>query len=180
MTPGDEPETDGERVYCPDCGTEESGYFCRSCGKLLQGQDNVLCPRCHGIVPGADYCPRCGQSLKGMALNLQQLAVAGADFWVAGSGVVEQAVPGEEAAAWEPDETTSLAGPELPDWLKELSRNQAPAEAQQRVYPALQPLAEQPVSRRQSRFLTLVILLMAAILIGLVAVAVFLLGGGSI
>lgn len=173
MKPGDEPETESERINCPECGTEESGYFCRNCGALLQGADRVLCPRCHGIVPAADFCPRCGQGLKGTALNLQQLAVAGADFWVAGSGA-------PEAAPWQPDEATTLAAPDLPDWLKELPRSQAPADVQERIYPALRPLEDQPAAPRQNRFLVVVIVLMAAILIGLVAVAVFLLGWGNL
>lgn len=180
MKPGDEPETDGERIFCPECGAEESGYFCRNCGTLLRGEDRVLCPRCHGIVPAADFCPRCGQGLKGMALNLQQLAVAGAEFWVAGSGAPPAAAPLEEAGTtWEPDETRTLAAPEVPDWLSELPREQAPVEVQERIYPALRPLDTQPAAGRQSRFLILVVLLMGAILIGLVAVAVFLLAQGA-
>ena len=51
MMPEDEPETDGESISCPECGSKETGYFCRNCGRLLQGEDKVLCPRCHGIVP---------------------------------------------------------------------------------------------------------------------------------
>jgi hypothetical protein len=180
MNPGDEPEADAQKLSCPECGAEESGYFCRNCGTLLQGEDKMLCPRCHGIVPAADFCPRCGQGLKGMALNLRQLAVAGVDFWVADSEALPAAGPREEVAvAWEL-ETTTLAAPELPDWLKELPREQAPAEVQERIHPALQPLETQPPARRQSRFLIVVILLMAAMLIGLVAVAVFFLTWGGI
>lgn len=181
MKPGDEPDTSGEPISCPNCGAQESGYFCRNCGALLRGKDRVLCPRCHGIVPAADFCPRCGQGLKGMALNLQQLAVAGADFWVTGSGAPPAAAPRDEVGAtWEPDEATPLAAPELPDWFSELPREQAPAEVQERVYPALRPLEAQPAARGQSRYLILVVLLMAAILVGLVAVAIFLLARGGI
>ncbi|HSJ54043.1 MAG TPA: hypothetical protein VLC52_09875 [Anaerolineae bacterium] len=180
MKPGDEPETDGERSFCPECGAEESGYFCRNCGTLLRGQDRVLCPRCHGIVPAADFCSRCGQGLKGMALNLQQLAMAGADFWVTGSGTPPAAAPGEGAGTtWEPDEATPLAAPELPEWLSELPTEQAPAEVQARIHPTLRPLDVQPAAGGQSRYLILVVLLMGAILIGLVAVAVFLLAQGA-
>jgi hypothetical protein len=181
MKPGDEPETDGERIFCPECGAEESGYFCRNCGTLLRGEDRVLCPRCHGIVPAADFCPRCGQGLKGMALNLQQLAVAGADFWVAGSGAPPAAAALDDAGtAWQADQAAPLVAPELPDWLSELPREQAPAEVQERIHPALRPLEAQPAARGQSRFLILVVLLMGVMLIGLVAVAVFLLARGGI
>lgn len=179
MNPGDEPETGAHSISCPECGAEETGYFCRNCGTLLQGEDRVLCPRCHGIVPTADFCPRCGQGLKGMALNLRQLALAGVDFWVASSEALPAAEPPGEAV-WEMGEATTLAAPELPDWLRELPRERAPAEVQERIYPALQPLEAQPPARHQSRFLILVILLMAALLIGLVAVAGFLLTWGGI
>lgn len=181
MKPGDEPETNSEPIACPECGAEESGYFCRNCGTLLRGEDRVLCPRCHGIVPAADFCPRCGQGLKGMALNLQQLAVAGADFWVAGAGAPRAATPqAEMETTWQPDEATPLAAPELPDWLHELPTKQAPAEVQERIYPALRPLEVEPKAGGQSRYLILVVLLMGAILIGLVAVAIFLLAQGGI
>jgi hypothetical protein len=81
-----EQETKGEmgpeQHFCPECGMEEPGHFCRNCGTLLRGEDLVLCPRCHHIVPGGDFCNRCGQHLGGIALNLRQLALAGDDFWV--------------------------------------------------------------------------------------------------
>jgi len=55
--------------YCPECGSQESGFFCRNCGALLSGEDNVLCPRCHHIVPDGKFCNQCGQGLSGMEPN---------------------------------------------------------------------------------------------------------------
>ena len=89
MDPETEIEMEPEGEFCPECGAEESGYFCRSCGTLLRGQEDVLCPRCHQVVPAGDFCNRCGQNLGGIALNLRQLALAGDDFWV----TAEAAVP---------------------------------------------------------------------------------------
>jgi hypothetical protein len=181
MKKGDEPDTDGVHISCPECGAQESGYFCRNCGTLLQGQDKVLCPRCHGIVPTADFCPRCGQGLKGMALSLQQLALAGADFWVADGGApLPGATDDEVLGSWELDEGRSLATPELPDWLQELPRRKPPAEGEERVHPTLRPLEAQPAGRRGSRFVVVVVLLMGVMLIGLVAVTLFLLARGAI
>ncbi|MEJ2212235.1 MAG: hypothetical protein P8129_24865, partial [Anaerolineae bacterium] len=80
MEPEAEFETDEEIMFCPECGAEESGYFCRSCGTLLRGEDRILCPRCHEVVPNGDYCNQCGQTLTGFALHLRQLALAGDDF----------------------------------------------------------------------------------------------------
>ncbi len=181
MKPGAELETTDEPISCPECGAAESGYFCRNCGTLLRGEDRVLCPRCHGIVPDAQFCPRCGQGLKGMALNLQQLAMAGEDFWVTGAGAAPEATPQDGlATTWEPDEATPLAAPELPDWLHDLPREKAPVEVQERIYPALRPLETEPARKGQSRFLMLVVLLMGAILVGLVAVTIFFLAQGGI
>lgn len=176
MDPEEEGEISKENRFCPNCGTEQSGYFCRTCGALLRGQERLLCPRCHAVVAGGDFCPRCGQGLKGMALTLQQLALAGEDFWLTGSEppLAAGSQPAS-TATWEPDEQVVLADPEIPHWLRELPTDKAPVEVQERIYPALYPVIQQPGPRQESRFLTLAVLLMGLMLVGLIALAVFLL-----
>ena len=175
-------ETVPEGSFCPECGVGESGYFCRNCGTLLRGEEMVLCPRCRQVVPHGEFCNQCGQSLDAIALDLQQLAVAGADFWVA-AGPLEQ--PSEleddaEPAPLEPDESVILAEAEVPDWLRELPADSAPAEVKAHIYPALRPIEEEEPPARQGRFLTPVIFLLALLLLGLVAVVVFLLLSGAL
>ncbi len=174
MEPQDDVKTAAENLFCPECGAEETGYFCRSCGTLVQGGDRMLCPRCHRVVPAADYCNECGQGLKNMALTLQQLALAGEDFWMAGGTVPASAAAGTRA----PDTAAALAAPEMPDWLRELPTDKAPVEVQERIYPALQPVSRPDAIHRENRFLIVVLLLMGVMLIGLVAAAVFLLAQG--
>jgi hypothetical protein len=181
MEPGSEPEVTREGPLCPECGAEERGYFCRQCGALLRGEEMVLCPRCHQIVPDGEFCNQCGQSLTGIALHLRQLALAGGDFWVtaAAAAPAEPAQPVEEAAALEPDEKVALEKADLPDWLQQLPTASAPDEVKERVYPSLQPIVDESQSARQSRFLIVVVVLMGLVLVGLVTVgALFLMQGG--
>jgi hypothetical protein len=175
---GIEMEPEGE--FCPECGAEESGYFCRSCGSLLRGQDDVLCPRCHQVVPGGDYCNRCGQNLGGIALNLRQLALAGDDFWVTAAPAGPATSPaGADAGLLEPDESVVLADADLPDWLQELPTESAPAEVQAHVYPSLEPIEKEREFSRQGGLFTVMILLLGLLLLGLVVMVVFLLVGGA-
>lgn len=172
-----------EGPFCPECGVDESGYFCRNCGTLLRGEEMVLCPRCRQVVPHGEFCNQCGQSLEAIALDLQQLAVAGDDFWVS-AGAPEQPsdLPDDmEPALLEPDESVVLAEAEVPDWLRELPTDSAPAEVKAHIYPSLRAIeeTEQPVVR-QGRFLTPVFLLLALLLLGLVFVVVFLLLSGAL
>jgi hypothetical protein len=181
MEPGSEPEGTLEGMVCPECGAEEQGYFCRQCGALLRGEDMVLCPRCHQIVPDGDYCNQCGQALSGIALHLRQLALAGDDFWVTAASAppAEPADVVEEAAPLEPDEEMVLEKADLPDWLQQLPAASRADEAKERVYPSLQPIVDEPRSARQGRFLVVVVVLMGLLLVGLVAVgALFLMQGG--
>ena len=163
--------------YCPECGSQESGYFCRNCGALLTGEDNVLCPRCHHIVPDGKFCNQCGQGLSGIGLHLRQLALAGDTFWVA-SGAPTPAVPTPalaETAVLAPDESVQLAQADLPDWLRELpaaSSVAAPARSEEHIYPALKPIESQPVQQSQRRFLVAVLILMSCMLLGIVIMAV--------
>jgi len=175
-----EPEAGFERdegiMFCPECGAEESGYFCRSCGALLRGEDRVLCPRCHEVVPDGDYCNQCGQTLSGIALHLRQLALAGDDFWV-----TSPASPAETAAAeidssfFFEDESLELEEAELPDWLHELPVASAPDQVRERVYPALRPMQERQAGARQGNFVMYLILLMGLLLVGLVAITLLVL-----
>ena len=176
MEPGSEPEVTGEGPFCPECGAEEHGYFCRQCGALLRGEEMVLCPRCHQIVPDGEFCNQCGQALSGIALHLRQLALAGGDFWVTASSAVATE-PGEdgpepELDLLEPDEDMVLEEAELPDWLQQLPTASASDEVKERVYPSLQPIAEEPRNGGQSRFIILVVVLMGLVLIGLIAVGI--------
>jgi hypothetical protein len=181
MESGAEPEVTREGTFCPECGAEEQGYFCRQCGALLRGEDMVLCPRCHQIVPDGEFCNQCGQTLTGIALHLRQLALAGDDFWVTAAPPApsEAAELAEEADQLEPDEEVMLEQADLPDWLQEIPTASAPDEVKERVYPSLQPIADEPRGARQGRFLVVVAVLMGLLLVGLVAVgALFLMQGG--
>jgi hypothetical protein len=177
-------ERNPEGPFCPECGMDESGYFCRNCGTLLRGEEMVLCPRCRQVVPHGEFCNQCGQGLEAIALDLQQLALAGQDFWVA-AGMTEQSseLPESmEPVQLEPDESLVLAEAEVPDWLKELPADSAPAEVKAHIYPSLKPIIEEVEEQpaRQGRFLTPVFVLLALFLLGLVAVVVFLLVSGAL
>lgn len=171
-----------EGSFCPECGVDESGYFCRNCGTLLHGEEMILCPRCRQVVPHGEFCNQCGQGLGGVALDLQQLAVAGHDFWVSPGALTQSdAVPdGMEPAGLEPDESVVLAEAELPEWLKELPTDSAPAEVKAHIYPSLRPIEEPEQPVKQGRFLTPVFILLALLLLGLVFVVVFLLLSGAL
>lgn len=182
MEPELRDETDPEGSFCPECGVDESGYFCRNCGTLLRGEEMVLCPRCRHIVPHGEFCNQCGQSLDAIALDLQQLAVAGQDFWVT-AGSFEQ--PSElqdsmEPTKLEPDEAVVLAEAEVPDWLKELPADAAPDEVKAHIYPSLRPIEEAEPPARQGRLLTPVFVLLALLLLGLIGFVVFLLLTGAL
>jgi len=133
-------------------------------------------------VPHGDFCNQCGQGLGAIALDLQQLALAGHDFWVS-AGTFEEgpgAADGEEAAQLEPDESVILAEAEVPDWLKELPADAASAEVKAHIYPSLRPIEEREEPARQGRFLTPVFVLLALLLLGLVAFVVFLMLSGAL
>ena len=163
--------------YCPECGSQESGYFCRNCGALLTGEDNVLCPRCHHIVPDGKFCNQCGQGLSGIGLHLRQLALAGDTFWVASGEPTPAATTPEpvEVAELAPDESIELAQADLPDWLRDipaLPSAAAPARSGEPIYPALKPIESQPVERSQRRFLIAVLSLVIVMLLGIIFMAV--------
>jgi hypothetical protein len=175
-------ETSGR--FCPECGAEESGYFCRSCGALVSGEDRVLCPRCHHIVPAGKFCNQCGQSVSGIGLNLRQLAMAGDTFWVTSNATVptpaSSGQEGEEPAL-RPDESVQLSQAELPDWLAELpaDRPPEPPGAEQRLYPKLGPIESESRPISQRGFMFAVIGLMLIMLLGLVFMIVFLMLRGG-
>jgi len=177
MQPEFEGEMESEKMYCLECGTEEDGYFCRNCGTLLRGEALVLCPRCHGVVPEGEYCNRCGQSLGAIALNLLQLSMAGDDFWVT---TTASAPPAQEPdlGFLAPNESMVLEAGDLPEWLEELSVEKAPVEVKDRVYPALRPVEGQRPPSAQNRFYVIAVALMGILLLGLLALTVFLLARG--
>jgi hypothetical protein len=181
MEPESEPEVTQEGPFCPQCGAEEHGYFCRQCGALLRGEDMVLCPRCHQIVPDGDFCNQCGQGLSGIALHLRQLALAGGDFWVtaAPADATAPEPPEEESVQFEPDEEVTLEQADLPDWLQDLPKARPPDEVKERIYPSLQPVVEEPPAGRPSRFLVAVMLLMLMLIAGLVAIGVLFMMQGA-
>jgi hypothetical protein len=159
---------------CPECGSQESGYFCRNCGALLSDEDNVLCPRCHHIVPDGKFCNQCGQGLTGIGLHLRQLALAGDAFWI--TALEESPTPpapsSGEPSVLEPDESVQLAHADLPDWMSEIPAPPAPAKAEPRIYPALKPIEPEPGQSSQRNFLAITILLMLVMLAGLVFMAI--------
>ncbi len=164
--------------FCPECGSEESGFFCRSCGTLLSGEDQILCPRCHHIVPGAKFCNQCGQGLAGVALNLRQLSLAGDTFWVAsgmpGGGATEPSPADVEP--FPPMDAAALSPAELPDWLAEMS---PPAAApalpppESRLYPKLGPIEKEPRPPSQRGFMVAVLVLMLVMFLGLAFIILF-------
>jgi len=168
-------ESSSENRFCPECGAQEEGFFCRKCGTLLYGEERVLCPRCHQIVPDGEFCNQCGQSLGGLALNLRQLAMAGDAFWV----TTEATEPASDldASPFAPDETVTLAAPELPDWLQELPAREAPPEVESRIYPALQPIRDNRQAASGNTFLIVVVIFMFVLMVGLVALSLFVLLG---
>jgi hypothetical protein len=176
MGPDAELETSPQAQECPECGSQETGFFCRNCGHLLRGEEMVLCPRCHQVVPSGDYCNQCGQGLGAIALHLHQLAMAGDTFWVTSAS--GESSSSEELALLEPDETLDLADAEPPDWLQELSTEAAPPEIGPRIYPALQPIEIESTGSRRNLFFTVIILLMFLVLVGMVVVALLVLLGG--
>ena len=178
-------ELNQEGSFCPECGMDESGFFCRNCGTLLRGEEMVLCPRCRQIVPHGEFCNQCGQGLEAIALDLQQLAMAGQDFWISAGSFEQPSEPPDstEPVHPEPDESVILAEAEVPDWLKELPAESAPDEVKAHIYPSLKPIIEEEPEEqpaRQGRFLTPVFILLALLLLGLVAVVVFLLLSGAL
>jgi hypothetical protein len=172
-------ETNAEGHFCPQCGAAENGFFCRNCGALLRGQDRVLCPRCHQVVPDGEYCNQCGQNLSGLALHLQQLALAGDTFWVTSEAAFSPTAPEETSLL--PDESVILASPELPDWLHELSAEGVPAEVESHIYPALRPITKQREGTTRNRtFLTVVSVFLFVLIVGLMLLALFILLRGGV
>ncbi len=172
-------ETDPEIRFCPECGAVEGGFFCRNCGTLLRGDERVLCPRCHHIVPNGDFCNQCGQGLAGIALRLQQLALAGEDFWVTAAALAPGREPTEsaEASLLAPDDSVELAEAELPDWLNDLPLESAPAEVKAHIYPSLRPIEDETAASPR-RFWSLTLVLLGLILLSLVFLALIFLWRG--
>jgi cytochrome c-type biogenesis protein CcmH/NrfG len=139
------------------------------------------------VVPAGEYCNRCGQGLAGVALKLQQLALAGEDFMVTLTPPVAPATSAtpapppaaEELAPLVPDESVELEDAELPDWLEELPAAAAPAEVRERIYPALRPVEPAHTGSQQTRFLAAVVVLLVLMLISLVGLALILLFQGG-
>lgn len=164
-------QTEDKAGFCSTCGAEESGFFCRACGSLLHGEDMVLCPRCHQVVPGGDFCNQCGQSLSNIALKLRQLAMAGDAFWVTSetdTDLDESAL----APSLEPDESVELDTAELPNWLQELT-SLAPPDVEDRIYPSLEPIAKASDKGSRSNLLTILVLAMFVLMLGMIVLTIF-------
>jgi hypothetical protein len=170
--------TGSEARFCPECGSDQDGYFCRNCGELLRGEDMVLCPRCHQVVPAGEYCCQCGQLLRGIALQLRQLAQVGDAFWITSD--VAEADHSAETGLPRLEEPVRLAAADLPDWVYELSADSVRRDDEARIYPALKPIDAWPQSSSQrGRFLAAVILLAGLLLLSLVLLTfVVLIRGG--
>ena len=157
-------ESEHESYHCPECGSEESGFFCRFCGTLLQGEDLFLCPRCHSIVPDGEFCNQCGQGLSGLALELKQLSTAGKDFWVTSETARSFRTP-EPAEASSLDSLALVDADELPDWVRELNTAAMPTDVKDRVYPALEPIPEEEPAKRNNLFMILVLVMFGILVI---------------
>jgi len=186
MEPEGPPETEDHARFCPECGIEEPGFFCRKCGTLLRGEDGVLCPRCRHVVEPGGFCNQCGQELAGLALSLKQLDMAGGTFWVTGGDsspevALEPAVvppdasvtlAGAELPGWlHQSSSETLADAELPDWLRQFPNDAPPPELESHVIPSLEPLGARNSGNARSRFLTIAILLMGLLLLGMLVIA---------
>ena len=174
-----EPNADGQ--VCPQCGVVESGFFCRNCGALLHGEDYVLCPRCHQIVPDGEYCNQCGQGLAGMALSLALLSAAGDSFWV--TSEPDSPLASLEETELQPDDWAALSAAELPDWLPEAPSAKPPATREPRIYPSLEPVADEGAELSSSKgfpFVAVVsaLLILMAIMILVILILVLLRGAG--
>jgi hypothetical protein len=128
-------------------------------------------------VPSGEFCNQCGQALGGIALNLQQLSMAGEDFWVSAASSVPAPAGRADLGPQVPDESVHLAEADLPDWLAELPASSVPAEVKAHVYPSLKPIETQEPSPPRGRALTLVILLLGVLLLSLVGLALVLMLG---
>ena len=176
MDPEVETETNQQDHFCPECGSKETGYFCRSCGALLRGDTRVLCPRCRQVVPAGDFCNQCGQGLGGVALTLGQLAMAGEPFWV--SDEVPASVL--EPSVLPTDRSMDLAQGEVPDWLHDLSVDSMPLEGQPHVYPSLEPIGQGSQGGGRGQFVIVAVLLMGLLLLAMmILVLVFIVRGGA-
>lgn len=171
-----------EDQTCPECGAQETGYFCRTCGALLRGQDLVLCPRCHHVVPAGEFCNTCGQTVAGLALNLRQLAMAGDEFWVTGPVPASEG-PSQEDLDWgtlEPDDSVELADAELPEWLNELPAAAAPPEIKAHIYPSLVPIEPKSKRSRRGPFFVLAMAGLGLTLLSVVVLIVYLILSNTI
>jgi hypothetical protein len=181
MDPETHVEVSPDGGFCPECGVEESGFFCRSCGTLLRDGEMVLCPRCRHVVPDGDFCNQCGQSLGSAALNLRQLVLAGDDFWVTAESASLLTPPAgsSEPGLLAPDQSVVLEDAELPDWLQELPVRSVPSEVEARIHPTLRPIETKRGTGQGSTFLITVILLTFVLMLGLVLLSLFVLLRGA-
>jgi hypothetical protein len=146
-----------DRIDCPECGFSETGRFCRHCGKLLQQEPLVLCPRCHQAVPEDRFCNACGQMLTRSALRLVLLESLGEAFWV----------PSEEE-----EDTESI-----PEWLADFP--DAPAAPKTR-YTELSPARGQHPGPGTQPFVLLALALLVGLVVGVLGLLVWLLLTGPI
>jgi hypothetical protein len=172
-------ETGKDGSLCPTCGTEEHGNFCRVCGALLRGEEKVLCPRCHQVVPGGQFCNQCGQGLGGIALELRQLAMAGDTFWMTaepdtgkGRAGLDDLFGAEFDSLLQDDESVRLDDGELPDWLQELASASEQSLAEPRVYPSLEPIKPERRKTGPGALFVVLILLMFVLMLGMVALTI--------
>jgi hypothetical protein len=110
-----------------------------------------------------------------LALNLQQLAMAGDEFWVT-AAVPASRESSADDTGWgtlEPDSSVELADADLPDWFNELSSAEAPPEVRAHIYPSLVPIESEARRSRRSPFFLLAMALLGLTLLSLVVLVVY-------
>jgi hypothetical protein len=131
------------------------------------------------VVPGGQFCNQCGQSLRGIALELRQLAMAGDTFWMTSEADASrfktglgEAAQAEFPSSLQMDELVRLDDAELPDWLQELASIPEPDASEARVYPSLEPIKKRRSLTGSGTLFAVLIVLMFVLMLGMVILTI--------